>query len=437
MVGVAVIGVLIAATAVLIFHFTRPPEPAEIPLYQDGIASSPDGPINIPAGIGTSYLDHTRVLDPGPDASKSERDDAQAAADAANAWLDSGIIPGEGTRYEEMSRGALLDLHALTTPDGALVAAHYPHWNYVWPRDNSFAAAAFAATGHLSDAVAILDFLQTVQHEDGSFEARYLTDGSGPPDSRPAQTDGTGWVLWSLHEVIMAAPEADRAELLTQFDALLTRSTTHILNLVDTPDGLPPVSPDYWETKETSLTLGTAAPLLAGLESAAQLFSAVDSSVVPAAADTASTASAAATRLRAVVIDRFGSQGYPRHIKGGPSDTATAFVLPPFVSKPLDGAEDAWQLSTDLMERPAGGLAPGGSWKQDGVSWTPETAIYALAAAHLGHNDQARTWLTWLDDHRTTSGAIPEKVLADGSPAAVAPLSWTNATVLLALTALD
>jgi hypothetical protein len=36
------------------------------------------------------------------------------------------------------------------------------------------------------------------------------------------------------------------------------------------PDGLPPKSPDYWETR-SEVTLGTAAPLLAGLRSAADL----------------------------------------------------------------------------------------------------------------------------------------------------------------------
>ena len=37
-----------------------------------------------------------------------------------------------------------------------------------------------------------------------------------------------------------------------------------------------------------------------------------------------------------------------------------------------------------LMLRPAGGLAPGGSWRDDGISWTTATSSYALAAAALG-----------------------------------------------------
>ena len=89
------------------------------------------------------------------------------------------------------------------------------------------------------------------------------------------------------------------------------------------------------------------------------------------------------------------------------------------------------------MARPAGGLAPGEGWKQDGISWTPQTSLYAWVAAGTGDRATAEGWLSWIDAHRTPSGAIPEKVLADGAPAAVAPLSWSAACVLLALDELD
>ena len=84
------------------------------------------------------------------------------------------------------------------------------------------------------------------------------------------------------------------------------------------------------------------------------------------------------------------------------------------------------------MTRPAGGLAPGGSWRRDGVSWTNVTASYAMTAAALGDHDTARHWLDWLAAHRTANGSLPEKVLADGSPASVAPLAWTAAAVIIA-----
>ena len=60
-----------------------------------------------------------------------------------------------------------------------------------------------------------------------------------------------------------------------------------------------------------------------------------------------------------------------------------------------------------------------------------------LAAAASGDRQQALERLRWLDDHRTAEGSLPEKVLADGRPAAVAPLAWTAAAVVLTADVLD
>ena len=84
------------------------------------------------------------------------------------------------------------------------------------------------------------------------------------------------------------------------------------------------------------------------------------------------------------------------------------------------------------MLRPADGRAPGGSWPEDGVSWSNATASYALTAAALGDRATATRWLRWLDEHRTSAGSLPEKVLADGRPASVAPLAWSAAVAVLA-----
>jgi glucoamylase len=72
-----------------------------------------------------------------------------------------------------------------------------------------------------------------------------------------------------------------------------------------------------------------------------------------------------------------------------------------------------------------------------GVAWTPATALFALAAAGRGDEQAFARWFDWLTAHRTPLGAFPEKVANDGSPASVAPLGWTCAIVLLALTTRD
>lgn len=367
-----------------------------------------------------------------------------AALDPAAApddeWLAAGSVPGQDGPWDEMVRSSLLDLRALTTAHGAVVAAPAHAWRYAWPRDSAFAAVAFSATGHREEALQVLRFLQDVQHEDGGFEARYLLDGSGTPDGRTRQSDGAGWALWALDEVVQdvradEGPDAAREEL-RDLEPLLDAATAFVLDATGDGRELPAPSPDYWELRESHLTLGTAAPLLAGLRAGADLH------VVLGERRTARDLRAAAASLASLVHGEFGAGGYQRyadagHDRGG-LDASVAFLLPPFQPGPVSpdvlAAFDGYQV--DAL-RPAGGLAPGTGWRRDGVSWTPEVALVAYASAASGRTEQATAWLDWLNSHRTPWGALPEKVLPDGSPAGPAPLGWTAAEVVLAVDALD
>ena len=129
----------------------------------------------------------------------------------------------------------------------------------------------------------------------------------------------------------------------------------------------------------------------------------------------------------------FGPDGYPRRLGGREDsvDLGAAFLLPPYAPTAHPDVVAAWQHGSAVPIRPAGGLAPGGSWRRDGVSWTNVVASYAMTAAAIGDRDTAVGWLTWLAAHRTANGSLPEKVLADGTPASVAPLAWTAAAVII------
>ncbi|SEE92924.1 hypothetical protein [Ruania alba] len=407
-----------------------------VELYQEGIGIAPDGTLVIvPAGEPVDYLAGTRVIDPGPDAAPDTRRAAAERAEETLEWLESGSAPVSGGPYDDLADAALLDLHALISAGDGPIAGAMPRWRYVWPRDTAFIAAALTATGHRTDAVTALTFLQDVQSEDGSFHARYSTEGV-PPDDRGLQTDGTAWAVWALERVAndvdrSPAAQLDSQALLQQFAPLLQRSTTFLLDQVSGPDHLPAPSADYWEHAEDRVTLGTAAPVLAGLESASRLYR------LAGDPDRSEQTADAATALRGAIEQSFGASGYGRYPGRHARDAATAFLLPPFLAEPLPGAESAWRASMAGMARPGGGLAPGTSWPETSLSWTPQTTLYAWTAATLGDEALATDYLTWVDGHRTASGAIPEKVGPDGSPAAVAPLAWSAALVLLTLTTLD
>jgi len=442
--------VLYATTAVWSIHLkANESTEAFIDLYLDGVHVQPDGRVaDVPAHEVAEYLPGSRVL-----AAHAGDADAEALAQTQRDWLAEGTVPGAGTDYEELVTNALLDIHTLTgaafdddgatteAARGAVVAGWTDRWRYVWPRDASFVAAALARTGHVDDAVAVLRFVGDVQTGDGGLQARYLPDGSGIPDGRGIQLDGNGWLLWSaatvLHEI---EDDGERRATFQELRPLIDTAVDHVLALTAEAPHLPPPSADYWEVRENQLTLGTVAPMLAGLEHAAAVYADQD------LADRATEVGVRAGQIRSAVATTFGPRGYERYADGAPMtsllgadgrDAATAMLLPPFTAETLPGAEEAWLLSAEEMARPAGGVAPGAGWKRDGISWTPETTLYAVTAAHNGHPRRATAWLDWVLEHRTGSGAIPEKVLANGAPAAVAPLTWSSANVILAVAALE
>jgi len=403
-------------------------------LFADGLAVGRDsGVVIVPARSGETFVAGTRVL-------TADRSATGAVADAAadRGWLADGTIPGPSNLLA-MNQQALLDLRSLTAPNGAVIAGSTPAWRYVWPRDASFVAAAYSATGHRADARRVLNYLASIAPSDGRWQARYLADGSGrTPDRRGVQLDGAGWVLWATGRYIDDAPTDDpgaaTSEVVPLWSMVSTSADAIVASL--STSGLPPASPDYWERREPTSTLGNVAPDLAGLEAAVRL-----------AARSGHTAdarrwAAAASVLRAGMERRFGTDGW-RRTRGGEFDTAVTFTMAPFLGASPSLVPGVVAPDPALLDRAFavtvnsnGGVRPGVNWHRDGVSWTPETALFALAFASNGEPARAGQLLTWLSEHRTGLGSLPEKVNPDGSPAAVAPLAWTAAVVLLASTEL-
>ena len=360
------------------------------------------------------------------------------------AWIAAGTVPGAGTVHEGMAGIALWDLRVLTDglADGRLpVAGPAPQWQYFWPRDGAFVAVALARTGHAVDSALLLDQLGDLYLDPlYGFDARYLPDGGRVVDHpRGAQVDGCGWVLWAITET------RRHTDLSAGVDNLRDRCTDQLLRATGGGSRLAAPSPDYWERATYERLLGANAPVLLGLRSAAADYRATSASessdraeVVGRSEDTgrADRLEAAAETFRSELAEHFGPD-FTRTGQGGGLDAATAMLMPPFDADPLPGVREAWLGYQQGATRPGGGLAPGTDWKQDGVSWTPEVALVAYAAAADGQTDLATHWLDWLDAHRAPWGSLPEKVGPDGTPGGPAPLGWTSALVLLTLSELE
>ena len=357
------------------------------------------------------------------------------------AWLARGTVPDGGVDpatgadpgFRDMSARALLDLRLLTRPNGASLASWYSKWRYTWPRDSAFAVAAFTVTGHPTEARRILGFFSSVQNENGMWAARYNPDGSAVSDGRAAQLDSLGWVLWATW--FYTPPPSGRGQTAPACGRWWNAPPTTSRSL--DAEGLPPPRPTTGNASPARAgparpTLGVVAPVLAGLRSAADLAGRRGDGVK------AAQWRQAARRVSDAVDRQFAPYGYPRSpVSGGLMDTSVTFLAPPFA----DARPDVTAAIADAARKqalPNGGVLPGERWAgaQD-VAWTPEVAMFGLAAAASGRTGDALRRLSWLSAHRTSLGVLPEKVGPTGMPAGPAPLGWTAALVLLSLSAME
>lgn len=406
--------------------------PAVPSLYLAGIAENPctHQPLTVPVSAAGQFLPDSSVLN-----TTRQTSCVAGAVAASKQWLGSGRIPGDSLAQRELATRALLDLRLSVQPDGAVVAGFHHGWDYTWPRDSSWVSAALAGTGHAEQALSILRFLQRVQSSDGTFEARYYTDGSGPVrDGRPAELDAVGWVpwaVWAWAATQRTSPGSPARGELQQLWPMVTKAAGAAVRSL-TSSGLPEPAMDYWENKPIEQTLGTAAPLLAGLRAAAGLAGLLN---LP---DDEARWTSAATRLSAAIVRLFGSTGYQRTPDAGSgADTAVTFLGPPLAT-PDAAVEAAARSAQRALTLPNGGLRPGAAWHgASGVAWTPETAMFALFDAATGQKAAAEQLLAWLAGHRTALGELPEQVSGVGRPVSVTPLAWTDAIVLLTLLAQD
>ncbi|MEU2389566.1 hypothetical protein [Streptomyces sp. NPDC007369] len=350
----------------------------------------------------------------------------------SRAWLAAGRVPGRTPAQRAAAERALLSMRALLRPNGAVAAGWTAGWKYSWPRDSSFVSAAFAHTGHDAEAFRILRYSAVTQRKDGTWEARTKLDGSGPPDGRRWQLDANGWVPWAVWQWYRTAPRDTRRARLATLYPMIRKAADHAAASLRA-DGLPPASPDYWELMTTTANIGTAAPLLAGLNASADL-----AREAGRPGDAARWAGAA-RRLSAGIAARFAPLGYQRTVDGRHGrDSAVAFMAPPFNAAPA-GLPRALDSTYRALLLPNGGLTPGNDptapW--GGNAWTPSTAFFALAYAGMGQRVRAERVLDWVLSKRNALGELPEKVDREGRPASIAPLAWTGAITVLSLVALE
>jgi len=297
----------------------------------------------------------------------------RAEARAERRWVARARALGAGAPEwaRRMYERSLLVLRALTDRHtGAVAAGAREGWAYVWPRDASAVALAFAAAGYRSEARRVVGFLLSLRLESA---ARFSGTGSTVP-GRSAEGDAAGWLAAAARAASLPAPRR-------RF-AWRGRS-------------------DYQEG-EGGEYLGNA--IASGLSAA---------------------------RIRALFGTGRGLErraGDP----GSGLDTAAAWAVRPF-PRPALFPLVRRSLRRLVARGGRFGIVPSENWP-DGEPWTAPTAWTAWSLAALGERRPALRLIGDLRRASTPTGMLPERVGAStGLPRSTTPLAWSHAFTILAL----
>jgi glucoamylase len=330
------------------------------------------------------------------------------AAGTDRRWLSRArpLAAGAPAWARRMYRRSLLTLRALTGDGtGAVAAGARDGWAYVWPRDASTAALAYAAAGYCPEAHRVAGFLLDL---DLGAAARFHGDGS-PVPGRAAQGDAPGWVAVAARAAGLPPPPAPRPR---------------------------PASPDYQE--------GAPGPYVANAIAVIAAAAGPQASI-PGPSPTRRREE---SRLKSRFVTAAGIMREPDARAG--LDSAAAWAVRPFALPLLYPPARRTLLhlaGVGASGPPANrfGITPSERWP--GVDpWTAPTAwsAWSLAALAAREGDHPATrrrdrraalgLLAALRRAATPAGALPERVDArTGVPTSTTPLAWSAAFAILAL----
>jgi len=306
------------------------------------------------------------------------------AGNADRRWLRHARPLGTGAPAwaTAMYRRSLLVLRALTDRrTGAVAAGARDGWAYVWPRDASAVAIAYAAAGYRPEAVRVTRFLLGLGLEDA---ARFRGDGS-PVPGRAAQGDAIGWVAAASQAAGLIGSARHAARILAGGGPVPWRDRA-----------------DYWEGDPGDY-LGNA---LASNE--------------------------------ASITHLYGGKLTPRLVRrpGDPEsglDSAAAWGVRPFPHPGLY-PEIRRSMKWLVANGTRFGITPGEGWTGGDDPWSAPTAWTAWSLAALGERGEALRMMQALRRSATPAGDLPERVDAQtGTPRSTTPLAWSHAFAILAL----
>lgn len=170
-------------------------------------------------------------------------------------WLYEKSV--EVMRHNTDNKGAII-----ASIDADLLKYGRDTYSYVWPRDASFVAIAFAKSGYGDQLKKVFEFFRNIISKEGYFMQKYRADGSlgsswhawtyNGKQELPIQLDETALVVYALWEFFNSDKDVEFLESI--YNDLVVKAIDFLKSRIDEETGIVKPSYDLWEEVFASST---------------------------------------------------------------------------------------------------------------------------------------------------------------------------------------
>ncbi|MDP3963632.1 MAG: glycoside hydrolase family 15 protein [bacterium] len=368
-------------------------------------------------------------------------------------------------RIVDLFKKSLLIIRAHGDREGSILASSdsdmLQHgrdtYGYMWPRDGAYAALALDKAGDTNVAQRFFEFCNQTITEDGYFMHKYWPDKSlgsswhpwvrGGKTTLPIQEDETALVIWALWQHYEISKDLEFVEDI--YNSLIKKAAGFMMRHVDASTGLPFPSYDLWEEKYGTSTF-TASAVQAALKACGNFAKLLGKS------ESADAYASAAEKIRHSIMAHLYDEGSGSFYKMINSQNGSIEIDKTLDMSSFYGVVTFGVLAPDderliramrlveeqlAIKTPVGGIPRYASDRYYAVSdvanpWIITTlwlAEYLIAAAKNEKDlDGVKKWLSWVADHASTSGMLPEQVHPyDGTHLSASPLTWSHSAFVI------
>ena len=369
-------------------------------------------------------------------------------------------------------RRSLTILRSQIDNHGAIIAAndfdiaHYGHdtYSYMWPRDGALVSAALIQSGYSEVTRRFFDFCHRVITEEGYLLHKYNPDGSlgsswhgwyhDGHKRLPIQEDETALVLWALWRHFDRFGDIEFVK--PHYRGLVIRAADWMCRYRDDETGLPLPSWDLWEER-LGVHAWTVGATWGGLQAAANFAEAFGETDLAAKYRSVADEIKAGVRehlmsselgcfARTVNRKEDGTWSYDTTVDASliglwyfgmfaPDDPEIVATMETMRERLWVGTDvgGVARYENDTYHQVSGDVdtVPGNPWFICTL-WLAQW--YIARARDVDELDPAIDLLDWVADQDLPSGVMAEQVHPyTNEPLSVSPLTWSHATLVLAV----